>query len=97
VVKQKTKKLLSKISNELISKKAKNKILMIENKKAIGALGHAKKQRTRSKKLIEEFRSYEQTTTIIFSPSKVKKCLKLKASRGQAKEQLKLNKALKAA
>jgi hypothetical protein len=82
VVKQKTKKLLSKISNKLISEKAKNKILMIKNKKAIGALRHAKKQKTRSKKLIEEFRSRKQTTTIIFSPSKVKKCLELEASRG---------------
>jgi hypothetical protein len=89
--------LLSKISNKLISKKAKNKILIIKNKKAIGALRHAKKQKTRSKKLIEEFRSRKQTTAIIFSPSKVKKCLKLEASRGQVKEQLKLNKALKAA
>jgi len=59
VVEQKTKKLLSKISDELISEKAKNKILMIKNKKAIGALRHAKKQKTRSKKLIEEFRSRE--------------------------------------
>jgi hypothetical protein len=89
--------LLSKTSNKLISKKAKNKILIIKNKKAIGALRHAKKQKTCSKKLIEEFRSRKQTTTIIFSPSKVKKCLELKASRRQAKEQLKLNKALKAA
>jgi hypothetical protein len=97
VIEQKTKKLLSKISNELISEKAKNKILMIENKKAIGALRHAKKQKTRGKKLMEEFRSREQTTAIIFSPSKVKKCLELEASRGQAKEQLKLDKALKAA
>jgi hypothetical protein len=86
VVKQKTKTLLSKISDELISEKAKNKILMIENKKAIGALRHAKKQRTRSKKLMEEFRSYKQTATIIFSSSKVKKYLKLEASRGSVKE-----------
>jgi len=97
VVEQKTKKLLSKISDKLISEKAKNKILMIKNKKALGALRHAKKQKTRGKKLMEEFRSREQTTAIIFSPSKVKKCLKLEASRGQAKEQLKLDKALKAA
>jgi hypothetical protein len=97
VVEQKTKKLLSKTSDELISEKAKNKILMIENKKAIGALRHVKKQKTRGKKLMEESRSREQIAAIVFSPSKVKKCLELEASRGQAKEQLKLDKVLKAA
>jgi hypothetical protein len=46
---------------------------------------------------MEKFRSREQTAAIVFSPSKVKKCLELEASMGQAKEQLKLDKVLKAA
>jgi hypothetical protein len=89
--------LLSKISNKLTSKRAKNKILMIENKKAIKALRHVKKQNIYGKKLIQESRSRKQTAAIIFSPNKVRKSLELEASRGQVKEQLKLNKVLKAA
>jgi hypothetical protein len=92
-----TKKSLPKISDELTSEKVKNKILKIEKKNALEALKHGKKQRKRGKKLMEEFRSYEQTSAVIFSPRRVRKCLESEACIGQAKEQLKLDKALGAA
>jgi hypothetical protein len=97
VVELETKKSLPKISDELTSEKVKNKILKIEKKKALEALKHGKKQGKRGKKLMKEFRSHEQTSAVIFSPRKVRKCLEREACIGQAKEQPELDKALTAA
>ena len=62
----------------------------------MGALRAVQKKQKRGKKLIEEFRASEDCGAVVFSPSKVRKLLDLQKAREQAKEQQKIDKALKA-
>ena len=94
-VNKKTKKLLSKLTEELLSTKAQLTLAKIEKKKVVEALRAAQKSHKRGKKLIEEFRASEGSGAIVFSPTKVRKLLDLQKAREQAKEQQKVNKALK--
>ncbi|KXL48709.1 hypothetical protein M433DRAFT_2806 [Acidomyces richmondensis BFW] len=94
-VNKKTKKLLSKLTEELLSTKAQLTLAKIEKKKVFEALRTAQKSHKRGKKLIEEFRASEGSGAIVFSPTKVRKLLNLQKAREQAKEQQKVNKALK--
>lgn len=55
-----------------------------------------RKKQKRGKKLMEEFRASEHCGAVVFSPSKVRKLLDLQKAREQAKEQQKVDKALKA-
>jgi len=91
-----TKKLLSRLTDELLSTKAQLTIAKLEKKKALDALRAVQKKQRRGKKLIEEFRASEDCGAVVFSPSKVRKLLDLQKAREQAKEQQKIDKALKA-
>ncbi|KAK4937385.1 hypothetical protein LTR28_009856 [Elasticomyces elasticus] len=95
-VNKKTKKLLSKLTDELLSTKAQLALAKLEKKKAVEALRAAQKKHKRGKKLMEEFRASEGSGAVVFSPSKVRKLLDLQKAREQAKEQQKVDKALKA-
>ena len=90
-----TKKLLSRLTDELLSTKAQLTLAKLEKKKAFDALRAVQKKQKRSKKLIEEFRASKDYSTIVFSPSKVRKLLDIQKAREQAKEQQKVDKALK--
>jgi hypothetical protein len=91
----KTKRLLSRLTDELLSTKAQLTLAKFEKKKALDALRAVQKKQKRGKKLIEEFRVSEDCGTVVFSPSKVRKLLDLQKAREQAKEQQKADKALK--
>jgi hypothetical protein len=92
---RKTKKLLSKLTDKLLSTKAQLTLAKLEKKKALDALRAVQKKQKRGKKLIEEFRASKDYSTVVFSPSKVRKLLDLQKAREQAKEQQKVDKALK--
>jgi hypothetical protein len=90
-----TKKLLSRLTDELLSTKAQLTLVKLEKKKAFDALRAVQKKQKRGKKLIEEFRASEDCGAVVFSPSKVRKLLDMQKAREQAKEQQKVDKALK--
>jgi hypothetical protein len=92
---RKTKKLLSKLTDELLSTKAQLTLAKLEKKKALDALRAVQKKQKRGKKLMEEFRASEDCGAVVFSPSKVRKLLDLQKAREQAEEQRKVDKALK--
>jgi hypothetical protein len=96
VANRKTKKMLSKLTHELLSTKAQLTLAKLEKKKAVEALRATHKRQKRGKKLMEEFRASESSGAVVFSPSKVRKLLDLHRAREQAKEQLKVDKALRA-
>ena len=93
---RRTRKLLSKLTGELLSTKAQLTLAKLEKKKALDALRAVQKKQKRGKKLMEEFRASEDCGAVVFSPSKVRKLLDLHKAREQAKEQQKADKALKA-
>jgi len=95
-VNKKAKKLLSKLTDELLSTKTQLALAKLEKKKAVEALRATQRKHKRGKKLIDEFRASEGSGAILFSPSNVRKLLDLQKTREQAKEQQKVNKALKA-
>lgn len=88
-----TKKLLSRLIDELLSTKAQLTLAKFEKKKAFDALRAVQKKQKRGKKLIEEFRASEDCGAVVFSPSKVRKLLDMQKAREQAKEQQKVDKA----
>jgi hypothetical protein len=92
----KTKKLLSRLTCELLSTKSHLTLAKLEEKRAFDALRAAQKKHKRSKKLMEEFRASEDRGAVVFTSSKVRKLLDLQKAREQAKEQQKVDKALKA-
>lgn len=93
-VDKKTKKLLSALTDELLSTKAQLTLAKLEKKKAFDALRAVQKKHKRGKKLMEEFRASEDCGAVVFSPSKVRKLLDLQKAREQAKEQQKVDMSL---
>jgi hypothetical protein len=92
---RKTKKLLLKLTDELFNTKAQLTLAELEKKKALDALRAVQKKQKRGKKLMEEFRTSEDCGAVVFSPSKLRKLLDLQKAREQAKEQQKVDKALR--
>jgi 1-deoxy-D-xylulose 5-phosphate reductoisomerase len=92
----KTKKLLSRLTCELLSTISHLTLAKLEEKRAFDALRVAQKKHKRSKKLMGEFRASEDRGVVVFTSSKVRKLLDLQKAREQAKEQQKVDKALKA-
>ena len=82
-----TKKLLSRLTDELLSTKAQLTLAKLEKKRAFDALRAEQKKQKRGKKLMDEFRASEDCGAVVFSPSKVRKLLDMQKTREQAKEQ----------
>lgn len=95
-VDRKAKKYIKRLSDDLLSTKAKLALEELSKHKLTEALRHEKKKRKRGKKLIEQFRAQEGTGAILFSPQKVQAALELQEQREQDMEQLKKDKVLKA-
>lgn len=93
---RKTKKVLSRLTDELLSTKAQLTLAKLEKKKAFDALRAVQKKQKRGKKFMEEFRASEDCGAVVFSPSKVRKLFDLQKARERAKEQQKADKAMEA-
>jgi hypothetical protein len=92
----KTKKLLSRLTCELLSTKSHLTLAKLKEKRAFDTLRAVQKKHKPSKKLMEEFRASEDCGAVVFTSSKVRKLLDLQKAREQAKEQQKVDTALKA-
>lgn len=83
-VDRKSKKWMTRLTEEVLSTKAELTLARIENRRATEALHHEKKRRKKGNQLMEKFRAQEGASATLFRPGKVQKAIELKERREQA-------------